>query len=407
MTKLNIETFFNTQSVKRVFFPGRMFWGKDCRYYLFDLIGPDKTIAFFVDAVFAQHEFVLDLQKRYGRQVVLKEKIEGMPETDNVNRIVKQLAEVPDMVISIGGGSTIDTAKAVIATFIYGTFDGIGMGERRGIPTLDGIVKPVFISLPTTPGTGADASRYYVVYDSKTRAKTHGKSWELIADWILLDASFIQNAPDRLLINSAFDAFMHLFESYLCRYERSWFGGMLSLDGIGRILHALDRIINHSDRGDENLLQLLYASTIAGMAISNVRTGGIHEAAGALLEHTKLTHPETLFVFMRETCRQYDGHIKELEAALVLRLQYEYPELGLVSLEEIIKWWENIFEIKGITAYITEALKGISISGDELEKYIFDRVFSDKVWIEKESPVPLDSSSINRLVGSSLKRFGL
>lgn len=404
---MNIESFFNTSNIKRFFFPGKIFWGKDCRYCLFNLVDPDKTIALFVDRFFAQNKFVKELQKRYAKQIILKANIESMPKTDNIKRIITQLGRVPDMVISIGGGSSIDTAKAVIASFIYGTFDGIGIGARRVIKTIDDIAKPIFISLPTTPGTGADASRYYVVYDSDTHIKVHGKSWALVADWILIDAYFIRNLPDRLLINSAFDAFIHFFESYLCRYERSWLNDMLSLDGMLRIISSLDQIIYRKNCSDGLLLQLLYASTIAGVAISNVRTGIIHEAGGALLEHTKLTHPETLFVFLRSVYKQYNKHTGNREDMLLQRLKSEYPQLECGSLEGVIEWWERLYEITGITMSIIKVIKKTGIPSEELKRYIFDRVYSDKVWIEKEGPFPLDENLIYDLINNSLARFGL
>jgi alcohol dehydrogenase class IV len=404
---LNIETFFNTQNIKRFYFPGKVFWGKDCRFQLLELIGPGKTIALFVDVYFAQNEFIKDFQQRYNSQIVLVETIESMPKTGQVDRILAGISAAPDVVVSVGGGSTIDTAKAVIAGFIYGTYDGVGMGARRGMQTLPGVAKPVFISLPTTAGTGADASRYYVVYDSRTQTKVHGKSWELIADWLLLDAAFINKAPERLLINSAFDAFIHYFESYLCKYERSWSGEMLSLDGMARVVSALDRIVHGKDRAEENYLQLLYASTMAGIAISNVRTGIIHEAAGALLEHTRLTHPETLFVFLRETYEHYRGHMVEREEAFIRRLKAEHPKSGFASFENVIEWWGKLFELAGIREDITREISKAGIPATELKKSIFDRIFSDKVWIEKEGPVPMDEKAIRALVDGSLRRFGM
>ncbi len=404
MQKLNIETFFNTPDVKRFFFPPKIFWGKDCRQGIFDLIERDKTIALFTDRTFAGNEYIVELERSFAQQIVHQETVDGIPKTDNVKRIVEQLGKIPGQVISIGGGSTIDTAKAVMASFLYGSFEEIGMGERRGIPTLDGIVKPRFVSLPTTAGSGADASRYYVVYDSKTRGKVHGKSWNLVADWILLDPYFVRSAPLRVVINGAFDAFIHFLESSWCRYEQSWFGEMLTTDGMIRILVALDGILKEKRYKDEYLLELLYASTLAGMAISNVRTGSIHEAGGVILENSELAHGETLYIFFRAVCEEYIEYIKESQAKLLHRLQYELPGSGLDSFNTVIEWWESIYLRYGITRDIFQAIKGLKISKESLKECIFKRVFADKVWIEKESPIPLDLYSINRLIDNALKR---
>ena len=206
---------------------------------------------------------------------------------------------------------------------------------------------------------------------------------------------------------SAFDAFVHLFESFLCRYERSWFGEMISLDGITRILRSLDRIVRRGERDDDPYLQLLYSATMAGVAVSNIRTGMIHEAAGALLEHTALSHPETLFVFFRETCALYRGHMADREALLLRRLSAEYPELGAASLDGILRWWEDHFERCGITAGVVRAIGQADVPAEELKERIFERVHSDRVWIEKEGPLPLEDSRIRAWIAASLARFGL
>ena len=97
--------------------------------------------------------------------------------------------------VAVGGGSAIDAAKAVMAGALYGTYDGVGMGELRGLEVLPGRPAPLLLCVPTTAGTGAEVSRYYVTYDCATRAKVHGKSWRLLADWVLLDPFVLRDSP--------------------------------------------------------------------------------------------------------------------------------------------------------------------------------------------------------------------
>ncbi len=405
MSVLDIGTFYNTQDVKRFHFPGKILWGKKCRHRLFELVGHESRIALFVDAFFSSHPFMKEVQDRYGKQISLLEEIKSMPQTHDVRNIAAMAGNRHDVIVSIGGGSTIDTAKAVMAELRYGSFDGVGIGERRGIRPLPGVAKPQFISLPTTAGSGADASRYYVVYDSWTKKKVYGRSWDLVADWILLDPHFIEDAPDRLTISVAFDAFLHLFESFLCRYERSWFNDMLSVDGIARIMEALDRIFYRRQGESEDYLQLLYAATLAGMAVSNVRTGNVHEAAGALLEHTGLTHSETLFFFFRAAYEQYRGAIVERDALLGGRLHCRAPHLGINSIGGMVEWWEKIFAEAGIEASIAAKLKKDSLQPEKLRQAIFDRVNQDEVWCKKESPLPLAPDTIHGMITNAFSRF--
>ena len=149
------------------------------------------------------------------------------------------------------------------------------------------------------------------------------------------------------------------------------------------------------------------AATMAGVAVSNVRTGMIHEAAGALLEHTTLSHPETLFVFFRETCSLYRDHMGDREALLSRRLSAECPELGDVSLERIVRWWEEHFERCGITGDVVRAIGQADASAADIRERIYERVHGDRVWVEKEGPLPLDDARIRAWIAASLARFGL
>ncbi|HVO85380.1 MAG TPA: iron-containing alcohol dehydrogenase [Syntrophobacteria bacterium] len=405
MDHLNIETLFNTSEIKRFHFPGKLLWGQHCRKRLFELVARQGRIAIFVDAYFANHDFTHELRQRYRDHLAIERLVSSMPMTDQIDRAVEALGSAPDVMIALGGGSTIDSAKAVLAHFLYGTYDGVGMGVRRGMPVQEGAVKPLFVSLPTTAGTGAEASRYYVAYDSRTRRKVHGKSWRLIADWILLDAVFLSAIPLATLVSSAFDAFVHYLESFLCRMERSWFGDMLSLDGMVRILDALDRFVYWNKRDESTLLQLLYAATLGGMAISNIRTGNIHEAAGALLEHTELTHSETLFVFFRAAYEQYRAVITDREELLMKRLREARPDLVLERLDDVIVWWERTYETCGLTDHIRASLARSTAPPEILRRQIFERLNGDRVWITKESPLPLDDVLTYDFIDSSLKRF--
>jgi len=399
---LDLETLFNTGDQKRFAFPGTLLWGKGVRHRLLDLIDDETVAELYVDIVFHEHELVHALCDRLGARLLHVEVIASTPKRQAVAAVAAK-PQHPTLVIALGGGSTADFAKAVIAQRLYGTFDGVGMGDKRGLRPLADAVKPLLVSLPTTAGTGADASRYYVTYDAHTAAKTHGKAWRLIADWILVDAEFIKTSPDSLVVASAFDAFIHFFESYICRGEASWFGEMLSIDGITRVIGGLDAIVNRNERDEDRYLRLLYAATVAGMAISNVRTGNIHEAAGALLERSTLTHPETLMVFLPVAYAQYRAEIAEKERRLLASLAH--AGFTFADFPALIAWWEALFAKVGLMKRIERGMAALTAPLDEVKAHIFQRVWSDRVWVEKESPRPLTERLVDDLIEESLNRF--
>jgi alcohol dehydrogenase class IV len=328
-----------------------------------------------------------------------------MPQTQRLERFVAAMPSIPDAVISIGGGSTADSAKAAVALWIYGTCDGVGLGAKRGMKPLPGRKKPLLVGVPTTAGTGADASRYYVTYDEHTRGKVYGRAFLLTADWILMDPLFLDGMPLPLVVAGAFDTFLHLFESLVARLEASAHGEMLSIDGIARVVAALDRICYQGWRTSQQHEDLLYASVMGGVAISNVRTGNIHEAAGALLERTDLSHPETLFVFVRTAFEQYEQEILGKTERLLAALRARLPHRDWGSLDDILRFWEQLFDDQGLTARIRQQVGALGERRAEAETHIFQRVASDRVWMTKESPVALDEDAVRRFVVSSLDLF--
>ena len=401
---MEIEKWFNTSEIKRFYFPGKIFIGRGVFEHAVTICKDiDGPVAIIVDKVFAEkHAVVNALVTLKGKTAGIKV-IEGAPIAQDILEFVHELGASPAAILSIGGGSVTDFAKAIVSQIIYGNFDGIGLGGH--VPNAVA-PKPVLVSVPTTAGSGAETSRYYVTYDRHDHHKVFGKNWELIPDWIMLEPSFLESMPEGTLVSCAFDAFVHLFETLICRYERSWFGEMFSFNGISQIMGALDRAIYHGERNDEVHVTLMRSATLGGMAISNVRTGNIHEAAGALLELTDLSHPETLYVFFRDAVEQYKHAITERGKPLLahLRLIPDFEQFN--SLDDIIEWWEAIFRKVGLDKRIREGMNSCVYPTEKVREHVFKRVFTDKVWINKESPVKLDEKAIRQMIDRSFARFG-
>jgi alcohol dehydrogenase class IV len=362
------------------------------------------TIVFVVDTAISNFSRVQDALKLFSGRSHLIYTVSGAPIAQDVENFSGQIGLPPAAVVSIGGGSSSDFAKAIISKFIFGKIDGVGLSGAESIGAVTH-TKPILICIPTTAGSGAEASRYFVTYDSVDRHKVFGKSWLLVADWIMLDPFFLKSVPDSVLVECAFDTFVHLFETLICRYESSNAGEMLSLFGIPKIMNALHQIFVERDYSDHNYIDLMEMSTFGGVAISNIRTGNIHEAAGALLELTALNHSETLFVFFRAAISQYMDNIQHRERDLIGAMKLKKPFAQMESLENILEWWEMIFHKLEIDSHIKFEIRKLNNSPLESFQHIFNRIYDDKVWIQKESPIRLDSKKIEQLINKSLQNF--
>lgn len=401
---MQIEKWFNTDKIKRFYFPGKIFVGVGVFEHAVAMCGDiEGPLAIVVDRVFVEQPNVANALATLKKNTAGVKVISGTPIAQQVIEFAQELGDAPATILAIGGGSVTDFAKAVASHFMFGSIDGVGLGGKMPSQTR---AKPVLISVPTTAGSGAEASRYFVTYDQHDHHKMYGKSWELIADWIMLDPIFLESMPEDILVACAFDAFVHLFETLACRHERSWFGDMFSVAGIAEIMGALNRVIYQGKRGSDEHASLMQAATLGGVAISNVRTGNIHEAAGALLELTSLSHPETLYVFFREAVEQYQEAISGRTAVLLAQLRLIPGFEQFENLEDVLGWWERIFQKVGLEQKVRAEAVACKHPIEKVRNHVFQRVFSDKVWIGKESPVVLDEPAILQMIDRSFERFG-
>lgn len=388
------ETFFN-HATQRFFSPAKWFWGagalEQCRQIL-----PEFGEALLVyDRGLEAHPGLESVRTAgcWGGQRA----VTGFSATEAARELTPHVAAAK-AVVAVGGGSVMDLVKAAVAEHLFGDLDGVGMGARRGISPLPGRSRPTLVCVPTTCGAGAEASRYYVTYRGTERSKVHGKSWHLVADWIFSDPLFLAGAPKALLVETAFDAFVHFWESYFCRHEGGWLSRSLSLHGMESILTALPGAL----AGDQDCLaRLSYAGTLGGVAISNVRTGHIHEAAGPLMEATALCHGATLWVFFPAAARWYESLVRNDDA-----LQGVIAAVtggGDAPVEDLIAWWRALFAAVGSNARIAAALA--AADGDALRQRIDERVSDDRVWCAKEAPIYLDAAAIRLFIDTSLGAF--
>ena len=176
-----------------------------------------------------------------------------------------------DGVLAIGGGSVLDTAKAVRAL--------LSQGERtlRAMLGSEWLTRgqPVpFVMVPTTSGTGSECTGVAVVQDDRSRLKQEIVSDQFLPDVAVLDPRSTKSLPPRLTAASGMDALTHAIEAYTGRqknplsdaYARS------AVELIGQNLIAAVR----EPKKDEYRLAMACASAMAGMAFSNSMVGVAH-----------------------------------------------------------------------------------------------------------------------------------
>ncbi len=187
----------------------------------------------------------------------------------------------PDIIIAIGGGSVIDTAKLLsVLPEEREEVESIIKGERE-VPER----KIPFIALPTTAGSGSEATCFAVVYSEGRKYSVASET--LLPDYAVLDPELTYTLSHRQSMVSAFDAFSQAVESY-------WAVGSTSVsrayasESIGIILEVYDTLNKSPDKGARR--GMLRASHLSGKAINISKTTGPHALSYALTMRYGIPH---------------------------------------------------------------------------------------------------------------------
>ncbi len=184
-----------------------------------------------------------------------------------------------DLVISIGGGSALDSGKAIAALI---SNDGDIMeyleviGEGKQIPNA-----PVpHIAIPTTAGTGSEVTKNAVVLSEEHGVKVSMRSPLMVPTVALVDPELTYTMPVAVTVSSGLDALTHLLESYVSSRANPLVDPLCE-DGIVRTARSLERVVADGEDGDARL-DMSLASLYGGIALANAGLGAVHGFAGVL-----------------------------------------------------------------------------------------------------------------------------
>ncbi len=179
-----------------------------------------------------------------------------------------------DIIIAIGGGSSMDTAKAIGIVIANPEFADIVSLEGCA-PTRNKSV-PV-IALPTTAGTAAETTINYVIIDEEKKKKMVCVDPNDIPAVAIIDAELMYSLPRSLTAATGMDALTHAIEGYITR--GAWpMSDMMEIEAIRMIARHLPTAVEHPDNVEAREGMAL-AQYIAGMAFSNVGLGLVHGMA--------------------------------------------------------------------------------------------------------------------------------
>ena len=199
------------------------------------------------------------------------------PTIKNVTDGVKACKESgADVIIAVGGGSSIDTAKGI--GIVMTNPDRIDIVSLNGLSNTKNRSMPV-IALPTTAGTAAEVTINYVITDEEKEIKMVCVDPNDVPIVAIIDSELMASMPKSLAAATGMDALTHAIEGYITKAHNTM-SDMFHMQAIKLIFKYLPAAVNEKD--DEAIEQMGLAQYIAGMGFSNVGLGIVHSMAHQL-----------------------------------------------------------------------------------------------------------------------------
>lgn len=241
-----------------------------------------------------------------GVNVLASETISQEPTTDSVDNLIARLRNEYSLtqnftdliIIAIGGGSAIDLAKSVAAMLpqqniesssIRNYLESVGTGAIL-------TVKPLPIAaIPTTAGTGAEATKNAVIASSQSDIDAGLKPFKkslrndgLLPCAAIIDPELALSCPKRITTESGMDTVAQLFESYVSKRHQPFTDALIE-QGLLQAFEALPKLVDNAS-DIESRGKMAHASLLSGIALANAGLGMVHGVAPALGAYCGVSH---------------------------------------------------------------------------------------------------------------------
>lgn len=260
--------------------PGKVIFGRDTARQLPQLVvSHGRSPLLVTGSNQARHKGMIEALRQAGLKVTVYP-VAGEPTVETAMDGVRLArANACDVVVSIGGGGALDTGKAVAALMtntedIYTYLEVVGAGRpltERPLPHL---------AVPTTAGTGAEATANAVLTASGQRVKVSLRSPMMLPDIALVDPLLTVSMPPVVTAATGLDALTQLLESFVSN-KANPVTSALCREGLRRVAGALGAAYDDGTNLDAREAMAL-ASLLGGMALANAKLGAVHGFAAPL-----------------------------------------------------------------------------------------------------------------------------
>ena len=322
-----------------------------------------------------------------GIEVAVFDAVHENPTTEDVAACADAVRTFgPDLLVGLGGGSSIDAAKG--ANFVVS-----GGGELRDYQGWAKVQAPMLpmIAVPTTAGTGSEVQSFALISDAATHAKMACGDPKAAPKLALLDPTLTVSMPTSVTCCTGMDTITHAVETAVTR-TRSPFSSMLAREAFALAARSLPRILDVpgdlAARGS-----MMQAASLAGLAIENSMLGAAHAMANPLTAHHGTAHGQAVGMFLPHVVR-----FNALEPDVAL----EYARLSVAAgwsgsdatpseaVAELVRGLERLLRGMQFPAGLAE----LGVSEPELTDLARE---ADGQWTARHNPRRIDEASLLEL----------
>ena len=310
--------------------------------------------------------------------------IPAEPTYEQVQKVVDQFkAEEADFIIAIGGGSAMDSAKlaSILSTDDYGVKDLLDnpLLAKKQVASL---------LIPTTAGTGSEATPNAIVSVPEKNLKIGIVNAEMIPDFVVLDARFIKNLPARIAAAPSVDAMCHAIECFTSK-KRNPFSNSFALEAFDLIFNNIVEATLNPD-AMEAKKKMLIAAFYAGVAITASGTTAIHALSYPLGGKYHIAHGVSNAILLMPVMKFNEPAIKEYLAEAYDRVVHDGDKS--LSVDEksqyIIQEMDRIVEVLQIPKSLTE----FGVPKSDLEELVASGMEVQRLLVNNMRPVTADDA---------------
>lgn len=325
--------------------------------------------------------------EKSGLQVHAFHEFSENPTTTMIEAGLKVAREVqPDLLIGLGGGSSMDCCKGI--NFVYSC--GGQMRDYHGVGKATADMLPM-IAVPTTSGTGSEAQSFALISDAETHVKMACGDPRAACRVALLDPNLTLTQPPRVTALTGIDAISHAIETYVTT-RRNPVSTTFSRRAFGLLARGFPRVL--SDPADiEARSQMQLGAFFAGLAIETSMLGAAHATANPLTARYNITHGQAVGVMLPSVIRFNGTRHADWYAELLSEIE---PVTDATSAPQ------RVAEM--VTHWLEMATLATRLEQLQIPSEIVPTLASDATsqWTGTFNPIPLTKDSIQDLYQAAL-----